>query len=284
MPTVHAPLRLPLQPLTAVAVLRTADSPDLSADTLARLVEIDPALTAMVLRLANAPLFGFLGRVTSARQATLLLGTRTVGALAVGGTAALVFRRDDAGAPTTPEPDGRVDETATPDGCVDETATPDARKAPDAPGAGGAWAHAVATACASSVVAQVLGVHPDEAFTAGMLHNAAWLLPAGGDDVVGCAPEASAELLRAWALPKGLVNAVRAHAARPDAAAGQLARALAVAHAIVPAVTDGSAGALAAAQEAVVEAGIGAARLDELLAAVRREIEAVAGFIEEQSR
>jgi HD-like signal output (HDOD) protein len=154
----------------------------------------------------------------------------------------------------------------------------------DESGPGGTWAHAVTTACASSVVARVLGVHPDEAFTAGMLHNAAWLVPQGRDELVGCAAEASAELLRAWALPAGLVNAVRGQSARPDAAAGALARSLAVAHAIVPAVSGRSPDAIAAALEAVVEVGIAAARLDELLAAVRSEVESVATFIEEQSR
>jgi HD-like signal output (HDOD) protein len=260
-----------------VAVLRSAGAPDVPADTLARLVEIDPALTAMVLRLANAPLFGFNGRVPSARQATLLLGTRTVGALAVGGTAALVFGRDGAQAHRhTTAAAGPADDSC---GAV--------AGGGDGGGDGGEWAHAVATACATSVVARVLGVHPDEAFTAGMLHNAAWLLPAAHDDSVGCAPDASADLLRSWSLPPALVNAVRTYATPPDATAGPLARSLAVGHAIALAFTGAAPAdpaALADAREAGIGAGIGAARVDEVLAAVRREIESVAAFLDEQSR
>lgn len=251
MTAVRHPTRLPLQPLTAVAVLRNAGRSDLAAATLARLVEIDPALSAMVLRVANAPAFGFGGRVISARQATVLLGTRTVGSLAVGGTASLVF----GGAGSHAEPSGFDDD---------------------------AWAHAVTTACASAVVARVLGSNPEEAFTAGLLHNAAWLSPGAGE-FLGCGAEASADLLREWGLPTPLVRAVRAHGADPEKVADPLARTVVVAHALAPAIETAGLAAVATARETLRTTSIGGARVDELLASIRREVDSVAAFLEEQS-
>lgn len=266
MAAVRHPNRLPLQPLTAVAVLRNADRPELASATLARLVEVDPALSAMVLRVANAPLFGFGGRVTSARQASLLLGTRTVGSLAVGATASLVFgtTTDDADAPA-------------------ETR--------------GCWSHAVTTACATAVVGRLLGVNPEEAFTAGLLHNASWLVPAEADaardEPVGdadgarapCDAEASADLLRDWGLPAALVRAVRAHGAAPTAVHEPLARATVVGHLLAPLVETAATPAQhAVAREALQAVGLGPSRVDEILTMVRRELDAIVAMISEDAR
>jgi HD-like signal output (HDOD) protein len=253
MAAVRHPNRLPLQPLTAVAVLRSADKPELAAATLARLVEVDPALSAMVLRVANAPLFGFGGRVASARQASLLLGTRTVGSLAVGATASLVF---GTGSATSPE---------------------------DAKPTDGCWSHAVATACASAVIARLLGVNPEEAFTAGLLHNAAWLVPADCDTDGACDGETSADLLRDWGLPPSLVRAVRAHGAAPGAISDPLSRSLAIGHAIVPAVDAPTPQALAAARDTFQEGGLPPSRIDETLAAIRRELDSIVTLIAEEA-
>jgi HD-like signal output (HDOD) protein len=248
MAAVRHPNRLPLQPLTAVAVLRSAEKPEIASVNLARLVEIDPALSAMVLRVANAPLFGFGGRVASARQASVMLGTRTVGSLAVGATASLVFGTEDG---STGEP----------------------------PATHGCWSHAVTTACTTAVVARFLSVNPEEAFTAGLLHNAAWLVPGTVECAEGCDAETSSELLRDWGLPTSLVRAVRAHGSPPAATSDPLSRALAIGHVLAPVVEGPTPQLLAAAREALQAGGIASARLDEILGSVRRELESIVALV-----
>lgn len=254
--------RLPLQPLTAVAVLRNVSRPELATTTLARLVEVDPALSAMVLRMANSPLFGFRGRVSSARQATVLLGTKTVGSLAVGGTASLVF------------------------GTQESTVAP------------GAWAHTVTVACASAAVARFDGVNPEEAFTAGLLHNAAMFVHLAGEDrgpgchdtVDGadcaddsCLAARSAELLASWGIPSSLVRAVRQHAAPLGGVTDQLARTVAIGHALTPAVEGVKHTGPISPREAFGATGIPSSRFDEVLGSVRRDVDAIATFLETEA-
>jgi HD-like signal output (HDOD) protein len=241
--------RLPLQPLTAVAVLRNVSKPELASATLARLVEVDPALSAMVLRMANSPLFGFGGRVSSARQATMLLGTKTVGSLAVGGTASLVF------------------------------GTVDARTIP------GYWAHAVTVACASSTVARFHGVNPEEAFTAGLLHSSGRLMAAEDDMPADdrCGAERSAELLRDWGMPTALVRAVRMHNAKREGVTDPVALAVLLGHALAPAVEDTRPTGPLTPREAFVAVGAGSGRFDEVITTIRRDVEGVAKFLEAEA-
>ena len=240
--------RLPLQPLTAVAVLKNISKPEVAAATLARLVEVDPALSAMVLRMANSPLFGFGGRVASARQATVLLGTRTVGSLAVGGTASLVF------------------------------GTSDARAIP------GFWAHAVTVACASSTVARFQGVNPEEAFTAGLLHNAGVLVATDASDSEdGCAAGASSDLLRSWGLPTSILRAVRMHNSPREGVTDPLTLTVLIGHAIAPAVDDVRPTGPVSPREAFNALGAGSGRFDEIIASIRRDVDAVAKFLEAES-
>ncbi len=242
--------RLPLQPLTAVAVLKMISKPELAATNLARLVEVDPALSAMVLRMANSPLFGFGGRVSSARQATVLLGTKTVGSLAVGGTASLVF------------------------------GTTDARTIP------GFWAHAVTVACASATVARFQGVNPEDAFTAGLLHNAGILTisdDSAHDSDDACGAECSSELLHSWGLPTPLVRAVRMHNARREGVTDPLALAVLLGHALAPAVEETRPAAGINPREAFSAIGAGGGRFDEVIASIRREVDAIAKFLEAEA-
>lgn len=260
--TVKPVHRLPLQPLTAVAVLRNVAKPELATATLARLVEVDPALTAMVLRMANSPLFGFNGRVSSARQATVLLGTKTVGSLAVGGTASLVF------------------------GTLDSPVAP------------GAWAHTVAVACGAAAIARFDGVNPEEAFTAGLLHNAAMFVqspsgpdPRGCDDVEDgdtctddhCLAARSADLLKSWGLPSTLVRAVRQHAAPLAGVPDALARTVVIGHALAPAVEEIAHAAPISPREAFAATGLGATRFDEVVGSIRRDVDGIATFLETEA-
>lgn len=260
--TVKPVHRLPLQPLTAVAVLRNVAKPEVATTTLARLVEVDPALTAMVLRMANSPLFGFNGRVSSARQATVLLGTKTVGSLAVGGTASLVF------------------------GTLDSPVAP------------GAWAHTVAVACSAAAIARLDGVNPEEAFTAGLLHNAAMFVQMTNDQAspscedVGegdsctdddCLAGRSADLLKSWGLPSNLVRAVRQHAAPIGGVTDQLARTVVIGHALAPAVEEVAHTGSMSPREAFAATGLGSNRFDEVVGSIRRDVDGIANFLETEA-
>lgn len=250
--------RLPLQPPTAVAVLRNVSKAEVEPATLARLVEVDPALSAMVLRMANSPLFGFSGRVASARQATVLLGTKTVGALAVGGTASLVFGAEE-----------------------QVTTTP------------GAWSHAVTVGCSSSAAARFLGVNPEEAFTAGLLHNCSTLytFPDADHGVTAtgvvatrhCAAEESAELLRAWGLPSALVRAVRLHDRSRDGVTDGLALAVLLGHALAPVVEGSDPVGPTSPNDAFDSLGVGSGRFEEVVGGIRREVESIATFLEKEA-
>lgn len=74
-----------LQPLPAVALrlISMADDSRFSAMDLADTVRVDQALTLKVLRLSNSAFFGLPRRITSIREAVVLLGFREVRSLAL---------------------------------------------------------------------------------------------------------------------------------------------------------------------------------------------------------
>jgi len=203
--------RLPAQPLTAMRLIRLGEGSDTSAADLGRIVEADPVLSARVIRLANAPYYGFSGRIGSASRATVLLGFDTVRALALGAATSLLEDDGDAG----PE---------------------------------GLWAHSVATAAASAVVARRVGAPAQEAFSAGLLSdigvallhrrngagydrllaqthgNADALLTAEHRSFEVTHAAAGAMALEAWGFPKAFVHAVASHHQPLDHVVGTLAR------------------------------------------------------------
>src|SRR5687767_6485344 len=81
--------RLPARPSAAVRVLWMVDDPNASAADLAAAVSTDPALTARVMRMANASYYGLSGRVSSAAFAITVLGFDTVRALAAAAAAGI---------------------------------------------------------------------------------------------------------------------------------------------------------------------------------------------------
>lgn len=203
--------RLPAQPVTAMRILRLRDDAETSVAELGRIVEADPVLSARVIRLANAPYYGFSGRVASAARAVVLLGFDTVRALAVGAAASLMGDDVDLG----PE---------------------------------GLWTHNVASAAASAVIARRLGAQAGDAFSAGLLKDVGVALlhrrdPTGYDSILRVSgrsaddlaraesaafdithAQAGATALAAWGLPAAFVHAVASHHQPMDRVAGTLAR------------------------------------------------------------
>lgn len=211
--------RLPAQPLTAMRILRLGEVEETALGDLARIVEADPVLSARVIRLANAPYYGFSGRIASAARAVVLLGYDTVRSLALGAACSLM--------------------------------TDDVDLGPD-----GLWTHNVATAAAAAVVARRVGSPPQEAFSAGLLKEVGVSIlhsrdPAGYDEILaghgGVIEDlaraeqhaydvthagAGATALEAWGFPREFVHAVASHHHPADGVVGTLARIVQAAQAL----------------------------------------------------
>ncbi len=126
--------RLPVQPGAAMRLLWMLEDPRTSASDLGRLIESDPALSTQVIRLSNTAFYGLSGKVSSAWRAVTVLGLATVRAIAT--TAALDLFSEKG------------------------------RSVPDE-----FWEHSVTTAAAAAAIARRVGVQPNDAFSAGLLHD-----------------------------------------------------------------------------------------------------------------
>jgi len=126
-----------LQPLPTIAaqVLQIAEGETFSAHELAQAISSDPALTARVLRVANSAYYGFPRRITTIRDAVVLLGFRQVRSTLL---ATCVMR-------SMPSYDG-----------IDAFTF---------------WRHSVSIGLLAELAARAVGTHQEEAFTAGVLHN-----------------------------------------------------------------------------------------------------------------
>jgi len=249
--TAYSPInvRLPLQPLTARAVLRTVQDPDASSGSLSRLVELDPALSSTVLRMANSTYFGVSGRVAGTRQAVVMLGVKTVGSLAVSGTASLVFSSDESVAPA------------------------------------GYWTHAIATAVACGVLAPSVGIPEDEAFTTGLLHDIGSLVLHSRDeprttDSIGDAVVFGAELLSRWGLPRTTVSALRSLFNEPSTVHEPLAKVLLAGHCLAMTVdADAPHEWTTSTRDAMTMIGVAPHRVEEFNNKIAVELDRIATFI-----
>lgn len=130
-----------LQPLPAVALRLIAMAEDgrFSAQDLAETVRVDQALTLKVLRLSNSAFYGLPRRITSIREAIVLLGFREVRALALSACVIDPLIRDSL-------------ERAGIDYDV-------------------FWKNSLVVGSFAQVLAIVERIDVDEAFTAGLVHN-----------------------------------------------------------------------------------------------------------------
>lgn len=190
--------QLPVMPDQADELLRLARGGDADPREVLQIVERDPALAAMVLRLVNSAAFGLAHEVTDLHLAVVLLGLAQLRTLAMAASMAALF------APT----DATVQ----------------------------AWHHAFATACAARAVAEeVVPVQAEAAFSAGMLHDIGTLVilgPLAEDDsrlhrlaglrgdallaaehrILGADhTEIGAALAERWQLPDHLTAAIAGH-------------------------------------------------------------------------
>lgn len=257
---------LPARPSVAMRVLQLVDDPRTDATRLGRLVETDPALAAHTLRLANAPANGMSRRIASARHAVMVLGfelVRSLAALTAGG----LLGDDRKAAPP------------------------------------GFWAHALATAAGSMVVARHTGRNEGDACSAGLLHDLgsallyraapatyeAMLADTAEDPVARTIveeerfelahPEAGAAVLTQWHFPDEVVEVVRDHHRLPLPGTGDLVRVMRAGEALGDmAVLIDPGEAIPDAVEALRAAGVDVGGDDDLAPLVAQADEQVAAL------
>lgn len=196
--------------LVATKVIQLTEGERFSAHELATLISSDQALTAKTLRLANSAYYGFPRRITTVRDAVVLLGFRAVRAATLATCLVDAF-------PGTNTLDYQP-----------------------------FWQSSLAVGTTAELLARAEGARYDEAFTAGVLHNIGMLVldqavPRGFAEAVALWREAlgregqislddaersilgftdaefGAALTEQWGFPESLVDAVRRHTLNADA-------------------------------------------------------------------
>jgi len=146
---------LPTLSPVALQVLTLGSADDVEIDDVVRLLESDPALTATILGLCRRADKGLGDRIDTVKHAVVMLGMDAVrsAVLSVHVYEMLTERGEsndrEGRGPDPDEGEPRFDRV-------------------------GLWKHSVAVACASELLAKNnphLGVQPDEAFVAGLLHD-----------------------------------------------------------------------------------------------------------------
>jgi len=206
-PDAHAVLdsmeSLPVMPAVAARVLGFSDD-TASAAEVAHVLSGDPALTAALLKVANSAYYGFSRQLATVREAVLLLGFKQVRQVAVGASLISAWNRTR-----------RIDDGFDLDLF---------------------WGHTLAVAMMAETGARKFNAaRPEEAFTAGMLHDIGVLalrkaLPGEFGAVIELArrsglsiwdaemeslgfthAELGAALAERWMLPARLIEAIRRH-------------------------------------------------------------------------
>ncbi len=202
-PRAKRPALPPPFPAVAVQLIQQMQQPTVSATDVGRLIELDPSLTASLLRTVNSPFFGMRREIGSVSEAVMVMGMgavrRMVMSLAV--------------------------------------ATPLRQAQGDPAFAKAQWHHYVSCAALARRLVVDDSAAADLAFTAGLLHDMGQLhllqqhgtayielhTSAAGADVrpleaqrFGQAHDTlGADLLEAWGLPQAIADAARQHHATP---------------------------------------------------------------------
>lgn len=130
---------LPPLPAVAAKVMGMAEDDRTSAMDLAQVLATDQALTAKLIRISNSAYYGFARRISTVREAVVMLGFKQVRQVSVGASMMNTFKRSG----------------------VDDGFDLDLF-----------WGHSVGVAVAAEALAKkTLGAKPEDAFTAGILHD-----------------------------------------------------------------------------------------------------------------
>lgn len=126
--------RIPVQPGVGLRLLRMLDDKRVSAESLGKVLERDPSLSARLIKMANSSFYGLAEPVVSAWRSVTVIGVATV--RSVVAAAALDL------------------------GTAEGVSVP-----------AGFWTHATATAAAAGVLAEVADLNAGDAFSIGLLHD-----------------------------------------------------------------------------------------------------------------
>jgi putative nucleotidyltransferase with HDIG domain len=133
---------LPSLPTIVTRLMDVVNSPDTSAEDAAHLIEMDPALTTKMLRLANSAFYGIPRTISSISSAVVILGFNTIRSVALSATMMKIF-----------SPDSKR-------GSDDYTQF---------------WRHSIVCAMTAKDIAHqqiaTLNIDPESAFCAGILHD-----------------------------------------------------------------------------------------------------------------
>jgi putative nucleotidyltransferase with HDIG domain len=259
--------QLPVQPGAAMRLLWMLEDPRTSAADLGRLIESDPALSTQVIRLSNTAFYGLSGKVSSAWRAVTVLGLATVRAIAT--TAAFDLFSEKG------------------------------RSVPDE-----FWEHSVTTAAAASAIARRVGVQPNDAFSAGLLHDLGTALvfrraPRRYDTMMerrlaepdtaavdieleefgATHAQVGAAALGVMRFPAEMVEAIGEHHTSPELVTPVLGRLLIAADAVALEVDGVDSEENAPIGEALVALDIAASAAQGLVDEVRRDQENLSGFL-----
>lgn len=197
---------VPTLPTVVMQALTAMQDPNSDAMSVQKVIARDPAISAKILRVANSAYFGFARRVSTIADAVRILGFNNVQGMIIGIGAFDTFRTE------------RLN-------------------------LGDFWRHSIATASAARMLAPRVNCRPDEALTAGILHDIGKLIfamqaDAGYQRVLDLERETGASSLQAertllefthpevgetvaerWNLPARYVAAIAHH--HEPAAAGE---------------------------------------------------------------
>ena len=146
-------------PETATRILAACDQPDATAGDLCSLVQCDPGISLRILRVANSSTYGCSGEVRSIQHAIVVLGFRALRMLTTSVAVSDTFTADGPGAKERKE----------------------------------LWNHSMGCAVVATALAHhVDEVKPDEAFLAGVVHDAGKLvlLDVAADEYIELASQA----------------------------------------------------------------------------------------------
>jgi len=192
----------PGMPATSAKLIKMLKDPESSAAQIEEVLKYDPGLTANILKLTNSAYFGIPAKVSSVKQAVVLLGWKRLLQLVMTMCMSTVMKKPVLGYDL---PHGEL------------------------------WRHSVAVSVAAEIVVKALKIpQADEVFTAALLHDVGKLVLGGfvQNDLhqieamvaKGIAFEVAefivlgtdhaqigAKILEKWSFPESLVNAVHWH-------------------------------------------------------------------------
>lgn len=191
---------LPTMPAIANQVVRAVDNPDSSIDDIRSLIDQDAAIAARILKISNSALYGFPSEIQSLSHAISLLGTMTVRNLVLAASMKETYKRF---------------------GLMEKLL----------------WQHSSLSGPVAALLADYrgIGVDPDIAFTAGLMHHIGKTALANShreeyervmmtvynegrsfteveNEVFGFShAELGAAVVQQWGLPDGLVLTIQHH-------------------------------------------------------------------------